>query len=180
MGLYAVPQSADVTDPTVAAAVARWKLRAPKPEAITGMGTGAIIVADATIALHLESGYDAIGSALGDRATLPLLQVDANLDKVAMCVASLSLFQARGYERKAGADTTFDKAGDWAETFLARCRPSGDENGKTENPRFVDSAGNVPLDAPIITSALGGVGASARSDSFIDARASLPGAREYQ
>lgn len=168
MGLYAVPQTAVVTDPVVAAAVARFRLRAPKPEAFA-------TIADDTIALHLEEGYDAVGSALGDRATLPLLQVDARLDGAAMRLACRTLMADRGYNRDAGTDDEIAKLAEMAEAFLARCRPSGDANGKTENPRYIDSGGNQPLDAPFFTSAQGAPGGAATADAWIDARAELAG-----
>lgn len=178
MGLYVVPQSADVTDPTVAAAVARWKLRAPKPAAITGTGTGAIIVQDSTIALHLESGYDAVRSALGDRMTegATLLQIDAQLDKAAMAIASTSLFQARGMNRQEGADSSIETAGKAAEAYLERCRPGGG-GGKSENPRFLTSDNVTTADAPVLTSAMGQPGGSGRSDAWIEPRADLAGGR---
>src|ERR1700683_928301 len=99
MGLYFVPQSAAL-DANMIAAVARFYLRAPKPEAFQPIG-GANN--SAVIALHLEEAYDAVGSALGDYATLPLLQVDARLDGAAHKLAARSLMRERGYDREAGA-----------------------------------------------------------------------------
>lgn len=174
MGLYRVPQSADVTDPTVAAAVAFFRKRAPKPEAFAA-------IPDAAVAIFLEEGFGEVDSALGDRATTPLLQVDAKLWACGMKIASVGLMEERGYNRQAGADATILRQDEEARAFLARCKPSGDANGKTENPRFIDSAGNQPLDAPTFTSALGQPGGSARSDAWIGARADLAGGRgEWQ
>lgn len=175
MGLYAVPQSADTTDPTVAAAVARFKLRCPKPEAILGTG-GPALLPDTTIALHLERAYDSVRSALGDRLTdgVTLLQVDASLDGAASEIASMTLYRARGFNRQQGGDSTIEAAGQEALAFLARCRPGG-ADGKTENPIIVTGDGVNYADTVGITSALGQPGASGRCDAWIGARAQLAG-----
>jgi len=166
VGLYAVPQNAG--DAAMTAAIARFRRRAPKPEAFAA-------IADETVALHLEEAYDGVGSALGDRARLPLLEIDARLDGAASRIAARTLMGDRGYDRAAGADSEIVKQAEAAEAFLARCRPSGDANGKTENPRYVDSGSNIPLDAPTITSSLGGPGGAARSDAWIETRGLLAG-----
>jgi hypothetical protein len=150
------------------AAVARFKLRAPKPEAF--------VMADGTIALHLEEAYDAVRSALGDRMTetATLLQVDATLDGVAMKLASRSLMSDRGYQRDEGTDSTIEAAGKWADAYLARCRPGG-VDGKSENPRLITSDNVTTADAPYFTNAGGEPGGAGRSDRWIDSRADLAG-----
>lgn len=175
--LYSVPQTDDATDPVMLAAVARFKSSAPKAEAITGNGSGGI--PDATIALHLAKAYGRVRSALGDRLSdgAALLKVDAALDDAAMQIAALSLYRLRGYTRQAGTDNSIEMAGKEALEFLARCRPTGDANGKTENPVFVADDGVTNADAPTFTSALGSPGGSGRSDAFIEARADLAGGR---
>jgi hypothetical protein len=175
--LYSVPQTDAATDPVMAAAVARFKLSAPKQEAITGNGAGA--VPDATIALHLAKAYALVRSALGDRLSegAALLKVDAALDDAAMQVAALKIYRLRGFNRQAGADNSIQEAGKEGLEFLARCRPTGDANGKTENPVFIADDGVTNADAPTFTSALGSPGGSGRSDAFIEARADLAGGR---
>jgi hypothetical protein len=175
--LYGVPQTDSATDPVMSLAVARFKASAPKAEAITGNGSGAI--PDSTIALHLAKAYGRVRSALGDRLSdgAVLIQIDAALDDAALQIAALSLYRLRGYTRQAGTDNSIEIAGKEALDFLARCRPSGDANGKTENPVFVADDGVSSADAPAFTSPLGSPGGSGRSDAFIEARATLAGGR---
>lgn len=171
MGLYVVPQTADPTDPTVAAAVARLRVRAPKPEALAG-------IPDDTVALHIEEAYDLARSALADRLTegAVLLKVDAAVDGAVMKVASMTLYRERGKNRQAGADDSIEMAGAEGLAYFERCKPGG-ANGKSENPRFITSDNVTVADAPWFTSALGGPGGSGRSDAFVDARSQLPGGR---
>lgn len=175
--LYSVPQTDDATDSAMSLAVARFKASAPKPEAITGNGSGGI--PDATIALHLAKAYGRVRSALGDRMSegASLLKIDAALDDCAMQITALSIYRLRGINRQAGADASIEAAGQEALDFLARCRPTGDANGKTENPVFVSDDGVTTADAPAFTSSLGSPGGSGRSDAFIDARRDLAGGR---
>lgn len=175
--LYGVPQTDDATDSVMSAAVARLKASAPKAEAITGNGSGGI--PDSTIALHLAKAYGRVRSALGDRLSdgASLLKIDAALDDAALQIAALTIYRLRGYTRQAGTDNSIEIAGKEALDFLARCRPSGDKNGKTENPIFLADDGVSNADAPSFTSALGSPGGSGRSDAFIEARADLAGGR---
>jgi len=143
VALYPVPPTA-----------VRFRAMCPKPEAFASID-------DATIDLFAEQHADELMSALGDRATLPILQWDAGCDGAVRALMARSLMGNRGYNRQAGADEEIVKLAERADAFLARCRPSGDENGKTENPRFVDSHSNIPLDAPSVQS-------NERSDDFIN------------
>jgi hypothetical protein len=120
-----------------------------------------------------------VRSALGDRLSegASLLKVDAALDDCALQIAALTLYRLRGFTRQAGADSSVELAGQEALDFLARCRPTGDANGKTENPVFISDDGVSSADAPAFTSALGSPGGSGRSDAFIEARANLAGGR---
>ncbi|HVE13966.1 MAG TPA: hypothetical protein VNI01_11265 [Elusimicrobiota bacterium] len=140
----------------MASFVARLRASAPKPEAITAGSA-----ADATLAVLAAEWIALVGSALGDRATLPLLKWDAALDGAARRFVR-DWYNARGRNRQAGADDSIDAIGDAALAYLARLRPGGAE-GKTENPRFVDSGGNIPRDAP-------GIKSSPRADDFIGLR----------
>jgi hypothetical protein len=142
MLLYDVPQTDQVTEPAMAALVARLRATSPKPEAIAPP--------DATIALHLTKAIGAITSAMGDRITPPILKWDGALDGVCIDLASRRVYNTRGRNRQAGADTSIDAVADDADAYLARLRPGGDINGKTENPTVVDSGNGVPRDAPYI------------------------------
>lgn len=158
MNLYDVPQTADVADPAMASAVARFKLRAPKPEAITGTGAG-VPMPDGTIGIHLFEAYAHVNEALADRMgpDVYLLQIDAALDGAAMQIAAATLYSARGMNRQAGADNTIDEGWTRARAHLA------DLTSSTRNklPRYVDSSGsNQPADAPLVRS-------SPRCDDFV-------------
>ncbi len=155
--LYPVPQTDSVTEGAMAALVARLRLTSPKPEALAA-------VPDATVALHLARWTGTLSSALGDTVTRPLLYWGAELDGACIMLAAGSLYAARGFSRQAGADNSIPDAADAAAQYLARLRPSADGKGKSENPEYVDSGGNVPQDAPVITSA-------STADSYIDRRA---------
>jgi hypothetical protein len=159
-GLYDVPQTDDASEAAMAALIARLRAAAPKPETIP---SGAAV--DASLALKLAEIIGDVASALGDRATPPLLQWDAALDGKCRAIAYRDWLDTRGRQRQAGVDDSIDKVADDARAYLARLRPSKDGDGKTENPRFVDSAGNVPRDAPY-------VGSSSRSDAWIERRGS--------
>lgn len=135
----------------MASFVARLRTSLPKPEALAD-------VPDATIAIHATEWIDKVSSALGDKATLPLIQWDASLDGTARALAARAVYNSRGRNRQAGADSGIDKMADDAEAYLSRCKP-GAPLGKSENPRFVDSRGNRVIDAPRVIS-------SARSDDF--------------
>jgi hypothetical protein len=160
-GLYLVPQTDTTSEPAMADLVARLRASCPKPETIplesAKPGT------DASLALKLSEIIGDIASALGDRATPPLLQWDAALDGKCRSITYRDWMNERGRNRQAGADDSIDAVADAARAYLQRLAPSGDGKGKTENPRFVDSGGNAPRDAP-------GVKSSPRSDDFIGLR----------
>jgi hypothetical protein len=137
--LYDVPQTNDASDATMAALIARLRASAPKPEAIAAGD-------NATLAILLFKWVGRIGSALGQRATLPLLQWDGALDGACIDLATRDYYNKRGRERGKGADTSIDAVADDALAYLARLAPAGDAKGKTENPQYVDSGGNEPLD----------------------------------
>lgn len=157
-GLYEVPQTDATSEAAMAAFVVRLRASLPKPEAIP---TGATV--DTQLALDAAEQIAAVSSALGDRATLPILRWDAALDGAARRLTARQWFNTRGRDRQAGADKSIDQQAQEALDYLARLRPSGDANGKSENPRFIDSGGNVPLDAP-------GIKSSATSDDWIARR----------
>jgi hypothetical protein len=141
MALYDVPQTSDASDAAMAALIARLRASAPKPEAITaGAST------DATLAVLLFKWVGRVGSALGQRATLPILQWDGALDGACIDLAARDYYNKRGRERGKGADTSIDAVADDALAYLARLAPAGDADGKTENPQYVDSGDNEPLD----------------------------------
>lgn len=170
--LYYVPQTDSIGEAAMAAFVLRLRTRAPKPEAITAGST-----TDAALALMAAGWVDRIGSALADRVTLPLLQWDASLDGACISLTARQWYNERGRNRQAGADEGIDQSADDAMEYLARLKP-GTPEGKRENPRFVDSFGNMPLDAPYITSAMGAPGGSGSADAWIDPRSRLAGGRD--
>jgi hypothetical protein len=157
-GLYDVPQTDSTSEAAMAALVARLRASCPKPETIplesAKPGT------DAALALILFRVIGQVTSALGDRATPPLLAWDGMLDGTALTLAYVKWMNLRGRNRDAGADSSLDAEADEARAYLARLRPSSDGMGKSENPRFVDSGGNAPRDAPY-------VGSSTRADDWI-------------
>lgn len=142
--MYLVPQTDSVSEPAMAALVARFRLRAPKPEALA-----APVVADAMIALHLAEWSDRIGAALGDRAVLPLLRWDATLDGACITLAAWGVYDTRGRNRQAGADASIDAVGKRQDAFLAQLMSAD----RQQQPRYEDSGGNHPQDAPMVASA---------------------------
>jgi len=163
-GLYDVPQTDQLSEPAMAALVARLRASCPKPETIpletAKPGT------DASLALQLYESIGEIASALGDPATPPLVAWDGKLDGVCRRLAYRDWMNTRGRNRDAGADTSIDASADDARAYLARLRPSAEGgDGKSENPRYIDSGANTPRDAPY-------VGSSTRSDDFIGRRGS--------
>jgi hypothetical protein len=146
VALYLVP-------PTVA----RFRAMAPKPEVFAGFS-------DEVIALFLERHADTLQSALGDRATLPIVQWDAACDGAVIAATARSVLNSRGRNRQAGVDDSIDADADEALAFFDRCRPGkGGADGKRENPRFLDSKQNRPQDAVIVLS-------SATSDAWTKRR----------
>jgi hypothetical protein len=131
----------------------------PKPAAFAE-------IPDATIDLFAEQHADELAAALGDRATLPILQWDGACDGNVRALMARSLMGHRGYNRQAGTDEEIGKLADRADAFLDRCRPGkAGADGKRENPRFIDSAQNAPRDAIRVTS-------SRRSDDWARPRRS--------
>lgn len=154
--LYQVPQTNDKDESAMAALIVRLRGSAPKPEMYpAGAGT------DATLAQLLADAVDEIGSALGQRATLPLLRWDGALDGKCRDLAAVRWLRLRGYKADAGGDKVIERIWQAAIDYLARLAPAGDADGKTENPRYEDSGGNVPQDRARF-------GRGARSDSWVD------------
>jgi hypothetical protein len=87
-----------------------------------------------------------VQSAMGDRITPPLLEWDEYLEGHAVMLAWRPIMTARGYKKDSGRDAMIDEMAKQADAYLARLRPGG-EFGKSENPMFVDSGGNVPRDS---------------------------------
>lgn len=142
-GLYDVPQTDDPTETAMAALIARFRLRAPKPEALASPA-----VSDATIALHLAQWVAEIGSALGDRAVLPLLKWDASLDAGCISLAALGVYDTRGRNRQAGADASIDAVAERQKAMLDQLMSAD----RQRQPRYVDSGGNFAHDAPQVSS----------------------------
>jgi hypothetical protein len=87
-----------------------------------------------------------VQSAMADRITPPLLEWDECLEGHAVMIAWRPIMTARGYKKDSGRDAMIDEMAKQADAYLARLRPGG-EFGKSENPMFVDSGGNVPRDS---------------------------------
>jgi hypothetical protein len=120
---------------------ARFLAACSKPDAFTpGIATD-------TITLVCSQESDRVASALGDRATLPLLQWDGALEGAAIARAGRRLMAYRGYNKTAGADNEIVAMAKDADDYLSRLRPGTAAPGKSENPLFVDSASNEPRDA---------------------------------
>ena len=99
-------------------------------------------VDDSVIDDWCERASDEVQSALGDRATPPLLQWDAVLEGTAIAIAHYEIILfVRGINKQQGADAAIVTRRDNASKYLDRLRE------KEENPRFVDSASNFPRDA---------------------------------
>jgi hypothetical protein len=139
MLLYDVPQTDQPTEPAMASMVARLRTTCPKPEALAG-------VVDATVAIHLAMWVKRVSNALSDRATLPLLQWDADLDGCAITLASRRIYNMRGRNRQAGADEGIDVEAEEAMAYLRSIGPGAE--GERVSPNYIDSNGNVPLDGP--------------------------------
>lgn len=137
--VYDVPQTDSVSETAMAALVLRLRASAPKPEAITaGAQT------DAALALLLAEAIGKINSALHDqKGDDPIIRWDGGLDGVCRKLAARDWYNLRGRTRQAGADEGIDMVADAAEAYLARCRPGGDVNGKTEQPYFETTTGAV-------------------------------------
>ncbi len=89
-----------------------------------------------------EKASDDVETALGDRATPPLLQWNATLEGTAIALAHYEIILfVRGINPAQGADAAIVTRKKDADAFLERLR------NKQENPRFVDSASNFARDA---------------------------------
>lgn len=133
MALYDFPLTAE-----------RFLSACSKPDAFSGIATD-------TITLVCSQESDRVASALGDRATLPILQWDGALDGAAFARSARRLMTYRGYRKDAGADNEIVGMAKDADDFLARLRPGTSAPGKSENPMFVDSGSNRPRDSIFIT-----------------------------
>jgi hypothetical protein len=142
---YAVPQTDDPSEAAMAALVARLRETAPKPEALSS--SPPVNLSDTTIARSLVKAIGEITSALGDRLGdgAVLTQWDGALDGVCIDLATIRIYNLRGRNRgaKAGADSSLDAIVERADAYLARLRPSGDKDGKTETPNFTASVADV-------------------------------------
>jgi hypothetical protein len=141
--LYDVPQTDSPSEGAMAALVARLRATSPKPEALAS--TAPVNISDATIALHLMKAIGEITSALGDRLAdgATILKWDGALDGVCIDLTSRRLYNTRGRNRQAGADSSIDAVADEARAYLDRLRPGGDVNGKTETPTFIASSSEI-------------------------------------
>ncbi len=153
--LYDVPQTDSTSEAAMAALVLRLRASQAKPDAITaGAAT------DGALALLLCEWIGKINSALHDgKGDDPIIVWDGALDGVCRKLAARDWYNLRGRNRQAGADEGIDQVAEAAEAYLARCRPGGDGNGKTEQPFFQTTTGAVK-DGGIFKS-------SPRSDSWI-------------
>lgn len=118
----------------------------PKPEAFEGIDV-------AVVARVLGQQTDVVASYYGDRATLPLIEVDGGFDDAVCAKAARKLMASRGYNRQAGADEEIvalaKEATEWCKEVA----------GKTVHPHFVDSTPGIADDGPIGSS-------SAKSDAW--------------
>lgn len=104
-------------------------------------------VDDSVIDYWCERASDIVQSALGDRATPPLLQWDTALEGAAMAIAAREILIVRGFNKQNGADMVIMDRAKLADDFLSRLRPGTQAPGKSENPMFVDSGNNKPRDS---------------------------------
>lgn len=99
MALAPVPSKADFLQ------------RVAKPEAFSG-------IADDTIATTLADNTDIAASYYGDRATLPLLEVDGGFVSAVCKLAGRSLIGTRGYKRPGEGDSEFVAQAEASEKWL--------------------------------------------------------------
>ena len=109
-------------------------------------------VDDAVIDYWCKRASDIVQSALGDRATPPLLQWDTALEGAAIALTHFEVLCVRGFNPSQGADMAAKLRAEKAEAYLARLRPGSAAPGKSENPQFVDSGSNQPRDSIRIVS----------------------------
>lgn len=129
--------------------------RCSKPEAFSGI--------DATIVdTVLADETDAAAAYYGDRATLPLVEVDGGFYKAVSRRAALELMSSRGFNRQAGADSEIVKASERATEWLVAVA------AKEVHPRYVDSKPEDAEDGPI-------AGTSRLSDAWTRGCAPSPG-----
>ncbi len=143
MLLYDVPQTDSTSEAAMAALVARLRASCPKRETIPL--ESAVAGTDASLALKLSEIIGDIVSALGDHLGpgVGLLQWDAALDGKCRTITYRDWMNSRGRVRDAAADTSIDIVADEARAYLTRLRPSGDVNGKTENPIYVAGTSEI-------------------------------------
>lgn len=115
MALAPVPSKAD------------FLRRVAKPEAFKD-------VADDTIAAALADNTDIAAGYYGDRATLPLLEVDGGFVAAVCKLAGRSLIGSRGYKRPGEGDSEFVSQAEAAEKWL------GLVADKKVHPHYVDSS----------------------------------------
>lgn len=126
---------------------ADFLLRIAKPEAFAS-------ISDSAIDTALSDEADACAAYYGNRATLPLTEVDGGFTRAVCARAGLSLMAYRGFNRQAGADKEIVEASARATAWLEQVRDG------SLNPYFVDSSESVQEDAPLF-------GTSEKSDFWI-------------
>ena len=119
-----------------------------KPEAFTGNPSANPpvpgIPLDVIDRVCRQESDAAQAEALGDRATLPILQWDEGMEGHVIARAARRLMSHRNFNPKAGADSELIEAARRADDFIARCGPgAGGRDGKRITPQFVDSKGAV-------------------------------------
>lgn len=134
---------------------AAFLLRCAKPECFSGIDT---TIVDAV----LEDETDACAAYYGDRATLPLVEVDGGFLKAVSRRAQLELMSSRGFNRQAGADAEIVKASERATAWLEGVA------AKEIHPYYVDSTPGLADDGPLAAS-------SSTSDAFTRDCAPSPG-----
>jgi hypothetical protein len=132
MALYDVVPSANLADPIVIAAVARFRATSPKPEAFPAGAT-----VDQSIAYALEQWTDRLAAALADRGNTPPVRWDASCDGAVRGLAARTVLDTRGRNRQKDAADGIDQVADDALAFIDRCKPSPNGQGKRELPRVV-------------------------------------------
>ena len=105
---------------------AQFLARCSKPEAYSGIDA-------ATVDTVLADETDAAAAYYGDRATLPLIEVDGGFFKAVARRAALELISSRGYNRQAGGDNSIGEAAERATEWLEGVA------AKDIHPHYVDS-----------------------------------------
>lgn len=110
--------------------------RCAKPECFSGIDTA---IVDAVLADETDS----CAAYYGDRATLPLVEVDGGFVRAVVRRAALELMSSRGFNRQAGADGEIVKSAERATAWLEGVA------AKEIHPHYVDSTPNVADDGPL-------------------------------